>query len=564
MKKKIYGIIIFIIILILIANNSYCFNTKNLVANIREKNIMEEFDYKLTNIVSEGDIELKRKIEAVAKKTTTLLLGNPKKEEESSIEYYNRYKEYQKLIYLPEIPKDENGQLDKNSKEYADQVVAGYSVPYMFSEINNYNIKYNSISDIKVSRLKDIVVATVYIPNVEMKEESKNDYTKYEIINTNIVLYYYYKLLESDYKLYYLFGDTTDTLETYSLEIEASEIKDKNNIALTHESELSNIYNFDKLNNLSNEILNSIYDSTKPYLVKINGFENTGISVSANGFFIKENLIVTTWNFIENALTKSQRIVASDYNDRIYNIEGIVTINKNSNIAILKTTENAKGYVKIGNSKDSNIEDAIIALSSKSGVGLTTYKGIVIQNDDYIQTSIPLSQVDEGSPLLNEKGEVIGINTAYSVDTDVSIAISSASLKEIQEMFNNKDKINNVSFKNLKEKYFYKNQSEEKYINNVSEKIWNEYKNVGKIEEKILLEKTKINYKNKKICVRYKNNISDSLNTLLIIQPYFNELEEEGFKKTFENNYKIIYQNNQYRVNVLIELNYVMVGIEKL
>ena len=77
--------------------------------------------------------------------------------------------------------------------------------------------------------------------------------------------------------------------------------------------------------------------------------------------------------------------------------------------------------MKIGDSSSLNVEDVDIAISSKSGLGLTTQKGIIIANGSYIQSSIPLSQVDEGSPLYNENGEVIGINTAYSVNTNISI-----------------------------------------------------------------------------------------------------------------------------------------------
>ena len=564
MKKKMYGIISFLILVTMIANISNAFNTNVITANIREKNIMQEFDYQLSENISDEDKELKKELESIAKTTTTLLLGNPNNEEETSEDYYNRYKEYLNLRYAPNIPRDENGELDKNSKEYQDDLVSGYTVPSLFSTFNEHNIRYSTFGDIRVNKLNDIMVVTVVLPNVEMKEESKDDYTKYEIVNTNLVIYYYYKLQGTEYKLYYLFGSTTENLENYSYEVESLESENTNNIASTYNSELSEIYNFDKLNNLPDETLNSIYNANKPYIVTISGIAHTGISVSANGFFIKDNLVVTTWSFLEKALTEAQEIAILDSNGRTYQSEGIVTINQNTNVAIIKTSESADGCVKIGDSSSLNVEDVDIAISSKSGLGLTTQKGIIIANGSYIQSSIPLSQVDEGSPLYNENGEVIGMNTAYSVNTDISMAINSNVLKEIQEKFKNENEIKSVPFEQLKEKYFYKNQNEEKKINNVSDKIWNEYKEIGNIEENIVLTETKRFYKNKKLSVRYRNDIIDSLDTSMLVQPYISALEEQGYKNILEDENKIIYTNDKYRVVIQIELNYLMVGIEKL
>jgi len=564
MKKKIYGLICVTILVMMTANISKAFDTDIITKNIREKNIMQEFDYQLSETISGEDKELKSELESIAKTTTTLLLGNPNNEEETSEDYYNRYKEYLNLRYVPNIPKDENGELDKNSTEYQDDLVSGYTVPSLFSIFNEHNIKYSTFGDIRVNKLNDIMVVTVVLPNVEMKEESKDDYTKYEIVKTNLVIYYYYKLQGTEYKLYYLFGSTTENLEDYSYEVESSESENTNNIASTYNSELSEIYNFDKLNNLPDETLNSIYNANKPYIVTISGIAHTGISVSANGFFIKDNLVVTTWSFLEKALTEAQEIAILDCNGRTYQSEGIVTINQNTNVAIIKTSESIDGCVKLGDSSSLNVEDVDIAISSKSGLGLTTQKGIIIANGSYIQSSIPLSQVDEGSPLFNENGEVIGINTAYSVNTNISMAINSNVLKEIQEKFENKNEIKSVTFEQLKEKYFYKNQNEEKKINNVSDKIWNEYKEIGNIEENILLTETKRFYKNKKLSIRYRNDIIDSLDTSMLVQPYISALEEQGYKNIFEDENKIIYTNDKYRVVIQIELNYLMVGIEKL
>lgn len=564
MRKKIYSVISFIILIIMLANVSNAFNTNTITANSREENIMQEFNYQLSETISDGDENLKNELESIAKNTTTLLLGNPNNTDETSEDYYKRYKEYVKLRYAPNIPKDENGELDKNSKEYQDDVVSGYTVVPMFTQFNSYNIVYSTFGDIRVNKLNDLMIVTVVLPDVKMKEESSIDYTKYEIVETNLVIYYYYKLQGTEYKLYYLFGSTTEDLENYSYEIESLENDMSNNITSLYKNELSQIYNFEKLNNLSDEILNSIYNVNKQYIVKISGVGFTGIPVSANGFFIRDNLVVTTWSFLERALTEAQEIVILDSSGRSYEIEGIVTINHDTNVAIIKTAQNSEGYVKLGDCSNLNIEDVSVVLSSKSGLGLTTHKGIVIANGGYIQSTIPLSQVDEGSPLYNEKGEVIGINTAYSVNTNVSIAVNSNVLKEIQEKFEDVNEINSIPFEQIKEKYFYKSQNEEKIVNNVPDKIWNEYKKIGNIEENILLTETKRIYKNKKLSIRYRNDLIDNLDTMMAIQTYISTLDEQGYRNVLTQENKIIYTNDKYKIVLQIELNYLVVGIEKL
>jgi len=69
------------------------------------------------------------------------------------------------------------------------------------------------------------------------------------------------------------------------------------------------------------------------------------------------------------------------------------------------------------------VEDPAIVISSKTSVGLTLQKGIVVANDGYIQSAIPLVTTDEGSPLFDQNGNVIGMNTAKQVNSSISLAI---------------------------------------------------------------------------------------------------------------------------------------------
>ena len=143
-------------------------------------------------------------------------------------------------------------------------------------------------------------------------------------------------------------------------------------------------------------------------------------------------------------------------------------------------------------------------------------KGIIIANDGYIQSAIPLLNTDEGSPLLDKNGKVVGINTAGQINTSVSLAVNSNVLKEVQNKFNNIDfeMIETISFNELKEKYYYIKYNDEVVANNISKRKWKEYSKIGNIEENIKLELVKASYKDGVVSLRYQNGISDFISSM--------------------------------------------------
>ena len=59
---------------------------------------------------------------------------------------------------------------------------------------------------------------------------------------------------------------------------------------------------------MTEEELNNIYNNNVNNVVFLNGYYNNSVIASANGFFINNGLIVTTWNFLEKALINGQYI----------------------------------------------------------------------------------------------------------------------------------------------------------------------------------------------------------------------------------------------------------------
>ena len=211
-------------------------------------------------------------------------------------------------------------------------------------------------------------------------------------------------------------------------------------------------------------------------------------------------------------------------------------------------------------------ENPVVTISSKLGTGLVLQKGIVISNDDYIQTSIPLVDTDAGSPLFDKNGKVVGINTSKSTNTSVSISVNSKVLSEVQEKFATVDfdSIETISFEKLKSEYYYVKYNEEKIDNSISEAVWKKYSKIGDIEDNIKLKLLKANYQDGIVSLRYKNNISQYIPSMQLAAIFTEQLISDGYKEVLNSSSKAIYENEDYKIIIMDEFDYLIVVMVRL
>ena len=538
--------------------------------NYKQNSVTNEFnkDYALTYNISSGNEELKEEITALSKKVTYLLLGQGDMTNESSLEYYERRNKYLELKYAPEIPKDPNSYsgYDETSQEYKDSILSDFVIPQMFSQLDELNITYNSIGAIRVGVVDDYVISMVSLPNATLKQENSEEPMKYDTVKTNLIMYYYFKKLNDEYKLYYLFGEGTDDLSQYFGSIEDNENTKNLVIAQNNDTKLREIYDFSKADSLDENKLNQIYNSNSKNILILSAYYNTSLVASANGVLISDGLVVTTWNFLEKALINSQFFAIKDNEGNSYQIDGIATANPETDLVVIKLKDKVTATTTLGNIDNVNILDAVMTISSKSGVGLSLQTGIVTSKDGYIQSAIPLRETDEGSPLYNDAGQLIGINTAKAVNTSVSLAIDVNALEEIKNKIGSKDfdSIKTVSFNELKEKYYYTNYNEEKIVNSISDTKWQTFKKIGDIENNIKLDLVKASYDNNVVSLRYKNGISKYINSMQLASSFKEELINTGYRETLNSSTKCIYVSNDYKVMIMDEFDYLIIVMVKL
>lgn len=568
MNKKIKRLIVPLVILAILGTTSFAaingivINDETFLKFNKEKTLLSNFDksYDVENNLENEDSEIKDKITELTKRTTYLLLGEANSENESSEDYYKRHKDYLELRYNPDIPKDANSELDKDSQEYKDDVVSGISVPGMFLKLNELDIKYNSYGRVKVAVVDDKeVISSITLKNIKMKKQSNQDPMKYDIVKTDLKMYYFFKKLNEEYKLFYLYGETNDDLE--------SNINEEKRISTTNEdydSKLENVYDFSKAKAITDETLKNIYNENKSKVVFLNSLYNSEIITSANGFFINEGLIITTYNFVEKSLVGAQDIIISDTQGIAYELDGIVTMNADNDTAILKVKNKNLNFIQIQDSEKRKKEDAIISLNSKDGAKLTTSRGIIIAPNKSMETSVIATEEIQGSPLFDIDGKLVGMINSKTLDMSVSSATDLDIVKAYYEKFLDKkvEEIKSVSFKELKENYYIK-YNEEKDINKLQTSKLSEFKGAENIDNLIKLKLVKSFYKDGIVSLRYKNEIYKYIDTMYFAGRFKEELKNNGYEEKNISKTKAIYERNKNKIIIMTEFNYLIIIMVK-
>lgn len=137
-----------------------------------------------------------------------------------------------------------------------------------------------------------------------------------------------------------------------------------------------------------------------------------------SGFIIdKEGFVVTNNHVIQDA----EQIKVKLGGDAEYDAE-VVGRDTNTDLALLKIkTGKELPFLELGDSDELKVGQWVVAIGSPFGLertvtaGIVSAKGRVIGSgpyDNFIQTDASINPGNSGGPLINMKGEVVGINTA--------------------------------------------------------------------------------------------------------------------------------------------------------
>ena len=155
-----------------------------------------------------------------------------------------------------------------------------------------------------------------------------------------------------------------------------------------------------------------------------------------SGFFVKPNLIATNYHVIEGAAKGTAKLVGKFTR---YKIEGVTATDKQNDLAILKVTAYGIKPLSLGDSDKVRIGETVYVAGNPKGLEGTFSDGIISSKrsedtKERLQMTAPISPGSSGGPVLNKKGEVVGVSFAGHPALDaqnLNFAIPSKYLKKL-------------------------------------------------------------------------------------------------------------------------------------
>jgi Do/DeqQ family serine protease len=152
----------------------------------------------------------------------------------------------------------------------------------------------------------------------------------------------------------------------------------------------------------------------------------SGVIVRADGY------ILTNEHVVDGADS-----ITVDLSDRRSLPAHVVGSDKPSDLAVLKIDATGLDTLPLANSDAVRVGDVVLAVGDPLGVGRTVTMGIISAKgrvtslgdgsyEDFLQTDAPINRGNSGGPLVNTKGELVGINSQILSPSGGSIGIGFA------------------------------------------------------------------------------------------------------------------------------------------
>lgn len=161
----------------------------------------------------------------------------------------------------------------------------------------------------------------------------------------------------------------------------------------------------------------------------------SGFIVSTDGYILTNNHVVQDADELDVQLSDGRRFVGK-----------VVGTDDRSDVAVVKVDAKELVAARLGDSSNMDVGDWVIAVGSPFELDQTVTAGIIsatnrsvdiLDYEDFLQTDAAINPGNSGGPLVNLRGEVIGINTAINSRTGsnagVGFAIPSSMARQIMD-----------------------------------------------------------------------------------------------------------------------------------
>ena len=173
-----------------------------------------------------------------------------------------------------------------------------------------------------------------------------------------------------------------------------------------------------------------------------NTARGSGFLISDDGFIVTNNHVIENSDEVKVTLPDTQTQFVAE----------VIGTDPDTDLALLKIkTDKSLPYLKFGDSDALEVGEWVIAIGNPIGLersmtaGILSAKGRDIQSgpfDSVLQTDASINPGNSGGPLLNQAGEVIGINTAIIPSGQgIGFAIPSNMAKNVIEQLKTDKKV---------------------------------------------------------------------------------------------------------------------------
>ena len=155
-----------------------------------------------------------------------------------------------------------------------------------------------------------------------------------------------------------------------------------------------------------------IYDNSIDKVAMLLCYDK-GLPISqGSGFFINENTLVTNYHVIEGATLIEIKLANQE---EVFKGAKIIKASEDYDIALIQTKQSFS-FLQIDSTGTDNIGSKIYCIGNPRGFEGTISEGILSgkrenEGTDFLQITAPISPGNSGGPVINNKGDVIGIST---------------------------------------------------------------------------------------------------------------------------------------------------------
>ncbi|MBA4349259.1 MAG: peptidase [Thermodesulfovibrio sp.] len=170
----------------------------------------------------------------------------------------------------------------------------------------------------------------------------------------------------------------------------------------------------------------------------------SGVIVSSDGYIVTNNHVVEQASEIKVTLIDKKSFKAK-----------LIGSDPKTDIAIIKIDAKGLSVVPFGDSEKLQVGEFVLAIGNPFGLSHTVTMGIIsavgradvgiADYEDFIQTDAAINPGNSGGPLVNIKGDIIGINTAIFSKTGgyqgIGFAVPSNMVRAVKEQLTKEGKV---------------------------------------------------------------------------------------------------------------------------